>query len=84
MIKEREVLEKLYKQNIRKTKDKYLIESINFWFDLINSDLKGTQEDIIKKIKNNESKVVKEVVKNSINNSINNPLYLPILNIKKK
>ena len=83
VIKEREVLEKLYKQNIRKTKDKYLIESINFWFDLINSDLEGTQEDIIKKVENNESKVVKEVDKNTINNSINNPLYLPILNIKK-
>ena len=54
MIKEREVLEKLYKQNIRKTKDKYLIQSINFWFDLINSDLEGTQEDIIKKVENNE------------------------------
>ena len=51
MIKEREVLEKLYKQNIRKTKDKYLIQSINFWLDLINSDLEGTQEDIIKKLK---------------------------------
>ena len=83
VIKEREVLEKLHKQNIRKTKDKYLIESINFWFDLINSDLEGTQEDIIKKVENNESKVVKEVDKNTINNSINNPLYLPILNIKK-
>ena len=83
VIKEREVLEKLYKQNIRKTKDKYLIQSINFWLDLINSDLEGTQEDIIKKVENNESKVVKEVDKNSINNSINNPLYLPILNIKK-
>ena len=79
ILQEKQNLIQLYNENIKKTKDGHLVSTINFWLDLIKSDLEGTQEDIIKKIENNQSRVVREVDKNSNHNTIINPLYLPII-----
>ena len=79
ILQEKQNLLLLYNENIKKARDGHLVSTINFWLELIKSDLEGTQEDIFKKIENNQSRVVREVDKNSNHNSIINPLYLPII-----
>ena len=54
VIKEKEQLEKLYEENSKKITNNETTNTINFWLNLIKDDLKGTQEEIIKKIENNE------------------------------
>ena len=79
ILQEKQNLLLLYNENIKKARDGHLVSTINFWLELIKSDLEGTQEDIFKKIENNQSRVVREVDKNSNHSSIINPLYLPII-----
>ena len=58
-------------------------KSINFWLNLIKDDLEGTKEEIIKKIENNESKVLKEIEKRSKQNKSQNPISLSKINEKQ-
>ena len=83
VIKEKEKLEKLYNENSKKIINNETTETINFWLNLIKDDLEGTQEEIIKKIENNESKVLKEIEKSSNQNKSQNPISLPKINETK-
>ena len=83
VIKEKEKLEKLYEENSKKIINNETTETINFWLNLIKYDLEGTQEEIIKKIENNESKVLKEIEKSSNQNKSQNPISLPKINEKQ-
>ncbi len=83
VIKEKEQLEKLYEENSKKITNNETTNTINFWLNLIKDDLKGTQEEIIKKIENNESKVLKEIEKSSNQNKSQNSNSLPEINKKK-
>ena len=80
-IKEKEVLIKLYNANIKEDSDEMIVSKINFWLDLIKSDLNGTEEEIIQKVESNQSKVIQEIDKNTINKNVKNPLYLPTIKV---
>ncbi len=81
LIKEKEVLIKLYNANIKEDSDEMIVSKINFWLDLIKSDLNGTEEEIIQKVESNQSKVIQEIDKNTINKNVKNPLYLPTIKV---
>ncbi len=81
VIKEKEVLIKLYNANIKEDSDEMIVSKINFWLDLIKSDLNGTEEEIIQKVESNQSKVIQEIDKNTINKNVKNPLYLPTIKV---
>ncbi len=83
VIKEKEKLEKLYEENSKKIINNETTKTINLWLNLIKDDLEGTQEEIIKKIENNESKVLKEIEKSSNQNMSQNPISLPKINETK-
>ena len=60
-----EISKNKYKEN-----NSNLNNKINFWLDIIKSDLNGNQEELIKKIENNKTNFLKEINKNE-NNLIN-------------
>ena len=80
VLKEKDVLLKLYNANINEDSDEIIVSKINFWLELIKSDLEGSQENIIEKIESDNSKVIKEIDKRQSKNNNKNPLYLPPLN----
>ena len=82
VIKEKEVLIKLYNANIKEDSDEMIVSKINFWLDLIKSDLNGTEEEIIQKVESNQSKVMHEIDKNSTKKNVKNPLYLPAIRVQ--
>lgn len=61
LIKELEHLEKMHSDNKEKGNDKALDNKINFWTDLIKSDLSGTEKEILSRIEKNETKFIKEI-----------------------
>ena len=77
IIKEKEILLKLYKSNIKETSNEESLSKINFWLNLIKSDLEGTEEQIIEKVELNKSKIIKEIDKKNKNNKRN--IILPLL-----
>ena len=77
IIKEKEILLKLYKSNIKEISNKESLSKINFWLNLIKSDLEGTEEQIIEKVELNKSKIIKEIDKKNKNNKRN--IILPLL-----
>ena len=81
VIREKDVLLKLYNANIKEDSDEIIVSKINFWLDLIKSDLEGNQDEIIEKAETDNSKVIKEIDKRVSKNNNKNPLYLPSLNI---
>ena len=81
VIREKDVLLKLYNANINEDSDEIIVSKINFWLDLIKSDLEGNQDEIIEKAETDNSKVIKEIDKRVSKNNNKNPLYLPSLNI---
>ena len=81
VIREKEVLLKLYNANIKEDSDEIIVSKINFWLDLIKNDLEGTQDEIMEKVETDNSKVIKEMDKRVSKNNNKNPLYLPPLNI---
>ena len=81
VIREKDVLLKLYNANIKEDSDEIIVSKINFWLDLIKSDLEGNQDEIIEKAETDNSKVIKEIDKRVSKNNNKNPLYLPPLNI---
>ena len=71
LIKEVEYLERIYdeKDNKKTIEENDNIENkIQFWIDIIKSDLTGTENDIISRIEKNESKFINEIDKKIINN----------------
>ncbi len=81
LIKEKDVLKKLYNKNIKEDSDKNLVSQINYWLNLINQDLEGKQDEIFERVEKNKSKTVNEIDKRKSNKLkiVKNPLYLPIL-----
>ena len=77
IIKEKEILLKLYKSNIKEISNEESLSKINFWLNLIKSDLEGTEEQIIEKVELNKSKIIKEIDKKNKNNKRN--IILPLL-----
>ena len=77
IIKENEILLKLYKSNIKEISNEESLSKINFWLNLIKSDLEGTEEQIIEKVELNKSKIIKEIDKKNKNNKRN--IILPLL-----
>ena len=86
LIKEINHLEQI-RSSLEKNKDNENISNkINFWSEIIKSDLKGTEKEIISKIEKNESKFIKEIEKKNENkNEINIKIrsYSPNLNEKR-
>ena len=83
LIKENNVLNKLYNNNIKEDSNNNLISKLNFWINLINQDLNGKIEEILERIEKDESKALSEIDKRQFMKKGNkNPLYLPILNEK--
>ena len=71
LIKEVNYLKQIYSEYKNKDKEK-LENKMNFWIEVIKSDLEGTDKDIISRILKNETKFIDEVDKkeNNYNNSL--------------
>ena len=80
ILKEKNILLKLYNTNINEDSDEIIVSKINFWLDLIKSDLNGSYDEIIEKIETDNSKLIKEIEKRNLKNNSKSPLYLPPLN----
>ena len=77
ILKEKEILYKLYNSNINKELDEGILSKINYWLNIIKSDLEGTEEEIIKRIESDNSRIINEIDKNLIKNNNKNTLYIP-------
>lgn len=69
VIKEIYHLEDISNQKFKEEGDENLNNKINFWINLIKSDLSGTQDEIISKIEKKESKFLNELKKTDFNNN---------------
>ena len=69
LIKEVEHLENMYSKADSKIIEDYekIGNKINFWTDIIKSDLTGTENEIISKIEKDETRFIKEIKKKEIN-----------------
>ena len=63
IIKEISHLEEMSEKKYKEDKDENLNNKINYWLDIIKSDLNGTQDEIIAKIDKNETNFIKEINK---------------------
>ena len=70
LIKEISHLEEMSQKKYEKEGDENLNNKINYWIDIIRSDLSGNQEEIIDKIDKNETNFIKEI--NKIDSQNNN------------
>ena len=61
--------EELLSKRSKENEDDNLKNKINFWINIIKSDLNGTEEEIISKIEKNETNFMKEMKKLDINNN---------------
>ena len=77
ILKEKEILYKLYNTNINKELDEGILSKINYWLNIIKSDLEGTEEEIIQRIESDNSRIINEIDKNLIKNNNKNTLYIP-------
>jgi len=77
ILKEKEILYKLYNSNINKELDEGILSKINYWLNIIKSDLEGTEEEIIQRIESDNSRIINEIDKNLIKNNNKNTLYIP-------
>lgn len=69
VIKEIYHLEDISNQKFKEEGDENLNNKVNFWINLIKSDLSGTQDEIISKIEKKESKFLNELKKTDFNNN---------------
>ena len=69
LIKEISHLEEMSKKKYEKDGDENLNNKINYWIDLIRSDLTGNQEEIFSKIDKNETNFIKEINKLDLQNN---------------
>ena len=79
LIKEKNLLNKLYNSNIKEDADNNEVSYLNYWLKLINQDLEGTEDEIFEKIENNKSQVINEIDKRRLTKLNKNQLKLPIL-----
>ena len=61
IIKEISHLEEMSQKKYKEDKDENLNNKINYWLDIIKSDLNGTQDEITSKIEKNETNFLKEI-----------------------
>ena len=59
--------EEIFTKRAKENGDENLNNKINFWLDIIKSDLSGTQEEIMSKIEKKETNFMKEINKNNNN-----------------
>ena len=67
LLKEVNYLEQIFSEFKNKDKEK-LENKMNFWIDIIKSDLEGNDKDIITRIIKNETKFINEIDKKENNN----------------
>ena len=72
LIKEINHLEESTIQKYKEDEDEILNNKLNFWIDIIKSDLAGTKDEIISRIDKNETNFLKEINKADTNNANNN------------
>ena len=72
LIKEINHLEESTIQKYKEDEDEILNNKLNFWIDIIKSDLAGTKDEIISRIDKNETNFLKEINKVDNNNANNN------------
>jgi hypothetical protein len=72
LIKEINHLEESTIQKYKEDEDEILNNKLNFWIDIIKSDLAGTKDEIISRIDKNETNFLKEINKVDSNNASNN------------
>ena len=77
ILKEKEILFKLYNSNINEEIDDVILSKIKYWLNLIKSDLEGSEEEIFQKVESNNSKIIKEMEKYLLKNINKNPLFIP-------
>ena len=70
LIKEINHLEESSKVKYQEDGDEILNNKLNFWIDIIKSDLSGTKDEILEKIDNNETNFLREI--NKIEIKVNN------------
>ena len=69
LLKEVNYLEQIFSEFKNKDKEK-LENKMNFWIDIIKSDLEGNDKDIITRIIKNETKFINEINKKENNNKM--------------
>ena len=69
LLKEVNYLEQIFSEYKNKDKEK-LENKMNFWIDIIKSDLEGNDKDIITRIIKNETKFINEINKKENNNKM--------------
>ena len=62
-MKEMKKLELLYNANIKEDSNEAIVSKINEWIELIKSDLSGEKEDILRRVDENNSKVLNAIDK---------------------
>ena len=72
VIKEIDHLEEMSKKKYKEDGDENLNNKINFWIDLIRTDLNGNNEELFSKIEKNETNFLKEINKVELKNKNNN------------
>ena len=77
ILKEKEILFKLYNSNINEEIDEGILSKIKYWLNLIKSDLEGTEEEIFHKVETDNSKIIKETEKYLFKHINKNPLFIP-------
>ena len=77
ILKEKEILFKLYNSNINEETDDVILSKIKYWLNLIKSDLEGSEEEIFQKVESDNSKIIKEMEKYLLKNINKNPLFIP-------
>ena len=72
VIKEIKRFEEIYNASINEDTDENIVKKINFWMNLIKSDLSGEKNDILNKIETGKSKFLNEIKSRNENNLYSN------------
>ena len=59
--KELKRFDEIYNSSIKEVTDENLVKKINFWINLIKNDLKGDENEIVTRIKDDKSQFLKEL-----------------------
>lgn len=72
VIKEIKRFDEMYNSAIKEDTDENIVKKINFWMNLIKSDLSGKKNDILNKIETGKSKFLNEIKSRNENNLYSN------------
>ncbi len=72
VIKEIKRFDEMYNSAIKEDTDENIVKKINFWMNLIKSDLSGEKNDILNKIETGKSKFLNEIKSRNENNLYSN------------